>query len=142
MYALSIGSIAPESFGLELSILFLAMIVLGGLGSVGGAVLGALFVSALPLVFQRYADVVPFVGGPARAVWPPARRPATSSGSRSSSSSSSSRPVWPVSPDASAARAETPAEGGPPAAPPPPPAVPPPPFRPTHQHKGAPHEAR
>src|SRR5688572_14176221 len=62
MYALSIGSIAPESFGLELSILFLAMIVLGGLGSVGGAALGALFVTALPLVFQRYADVVPFVG--------------------------------------------------------------------------------
>jgi branched-chain amino acid transport system permease protein len=63
MYGLSIGSIAPESFGLELSILFLAMIVLGGLGSVGGAALGALFVTALPLVFQRYADVVPLVGG-------------------------------------------------------------------------------
>ena len=63
MYALSIGSIAPESFGLELSILFLAMIVLGGLGSVGGAAAGAVFVSALPLIFQRYADVVPFVGG-------------------------------------------------------------------------------
>jgi branched-chain amino acid transport system permease protein len=62
MYALSIGSIAPESFGLELSILYLAMIVLGGLGSVNGAVLGALFVSALPLVFQRYADFIPFVG--------------------------------------------------------------------------------
>jgi branched-chain amino acid transport system permease protein len=64
MYALSIGSIAPESFGLEVSILYLAMIVLGGLGSVGGAALGALFVSALPLIFQRYADAVPFVGGP------------------------------------------------------------------------------
>ncbi|HEY0508393.1 MAG TPA: branched-chain amino acid ABC transporter permease [Blastococcus sp.] len=64
MYALSIGSVAPESFGLEVSILYLAMIVLGGLGSVGGAALGALFVSALPLIFQRYADVVPFVGGP------------------------------------------------------------------------------
>jgi branched-chain amino acid transport system permease protein len=63
MYALSIGSIAPESFGLEVSILYLAMIVLGGLGSVNGAVLGALFVSALPLVFQRYADAIPFVGG-------------------------------------------------------------------------------
>ena len=62
MYALSIGSIAPESFGLELSILYLAMIVLGGLGSVGGAALGALFVAALPLIFQRYADAVPLVG--------------------------------------------------------------------------------
>ncbi|TFV81295.1 branched-chain amino acid ABC transporter permease [Blastococcus sp. CT_GayMR20] len=63
MFALSVGSIAPESFGLELSILFLAMIVLGGLGSVGGAALGALFVTALPLVFQRYAEAVPLVGG-------------------------------------------------------------------------------
>jgi len=63
MYALSIGSIAPESFGLEVSIQYLAMIVLGGLGSVGGAALGALFVSATPLVFQRYAEALPFVGG-------------------------------------------------------------------------------
>jgi branched-chain amino acid transport system permease protein len=63
MYALSIGSVAPESFGLEVSIQYLAMIVLGGLGSVGGAALGAVFVSALPLVFQRYADALPFVSG-------------------------------------------------------------------------------
>jgi branched-chain amino acid transport system permease protein len=64
MYALSIGSVAPESFGLEVSIQYLAMIVLGGLGSVVGAVLGATFVSALPLVFQKYADVLPLVSGP------------------------------------------------------------------------------
>jgi len=63
MYALSIGSIAPESFGLEVSIQYLAMIVLGGLGSVGGAALGAVFVSATPLIFQRYADELPFVSG-------------------------------------------------------------------------------
>jgi branched-chain amino acid transport system permease protein len=62
LYALSIGSIAPESFGLEVSIQYLAMIVLGGLGSVGGAALGAVFISAMPLVFQKYADVLPFVG--------------------------------------------------------------------------------
>ncbi|NYJ06901.1 branched-chain amino acid ABC transporter permease [Petropleomorpha daqingensis] len=61
LYALSIGSIAPESFGLFVSIQYLAMIVLGGLGSVGGAVLGAAFVTALPLIFQRYADAIPFV---------------------------------------------------------------------------------
>ena len=35
LYALSIGSIAPESFGLDVSVQYLAMIVLGGLGSVG-----------------------------------------------------------------------------------------------------------
>jgi branched-chain amino acid transport system permease protein len=64
LYALSIGSVAPESFGLEVSIQYLAMIVLGGLGSVGGAAFGALFVSALPLVFQRYADALPLVSSP------------------------------------------------------------------------------
>jgi branched-chain amino acid transport system permease protein len=64
LYALSIGSVAPESFGLFVSIQYLAMIVLGGLGSVGGAVLGAVFVTALPLVFQQYANVLPLVSQP------------------------------------------------------------------------------
>ncbi len=64
LYALSIGAVAPESFSLVLSVQFLAMIVLGGLGSVTGAALGALFVSALPLVFQEYADVIPFIADP------------------------------------------------------------------------------
>jgi branched-chain amino acid transport system permease protein len=61
LYALSIGSVAPESFGLVLSVQFLAMIVLGGLGSVTGSILGATFVSALPLVFQEYAGSLPFI---------------------------------------------------------------------------------
>jgi branched-chain amino acid transport system permease protein len=64
LYALSIGSVAPESFGLVLSIQFLAMIVLGGLGSVAGSILGATFVSALPLVFQEYAGSLPFIVNP------------------------------------------------------------------------------
>jgi branched-chain amino acid transport system permease protein len=61
LYALSIGSVAPESFTLDLSIQYLAMIVIGGLGSVGGAVLGAAFVSALPLVLQQYSASLPLV---------------------------------------------------------------------------------
>jgi branched-chain amino acid transport system permease protein len=76
LYGLSIGSIAPESFGLFVSIQYLAMIVLGGLGSVGGAVLGAAFVTALPLLFQRYAGAIPFVtsaGGPGLAAGEAAR---------------------------------------------------------------------
>jgi len=64
LYALSIGSVAPESFALDLSILYLAMIVLGGLGSVGGATLGAIFVTALPLAFQEYAGSLPLVSEP------------------------------------------------------------------------------
>lgn len=64
LLALSIGSVSPESFGLDVAVQYLAMIVLGGLGSVGGAALGALFVSALPLVFQQYAESIPFVSQP------------------------------------------------------------------------------
>jgi branched-chain amino acid transport system permease protein len=61
LYALSIGSVAPESFTLDVSVQYLAMIVIGGLGSVGGAVIGAAFVSALPLVFEQYASSLPLV---------------------------------------------------------------------------------
>ena len=64
LYALYIGSVAPESFALDVSILYLAMIVLGGLGSVGGAALGAVFVSSLPIVFQEYAGSLPLVSEP------------------------------------------------------------------------------
>jgi branched-chain amino acid transport system permease protein len=64
LYALSIGSIAPESFGLDVSVQYLAMIVLGGLGSVGGAAIGAAVVSALPLVFQQYAGELPLIAAP------------------------------------------------------------------------------
>jgi len=54
----------PDSFGLVLSISFLAMIVIGGLGSVVGAVIGASFVTALPALFQQYSDVIPFLAQP------------------------------------------------------------------------------
>jgi len=53
--------IVPDSFGIMVSINFIAMIVIGGLGSVGGAVAGAVFVSALPLVLGHYAGSLPLV---------------------------------------------------------------------------------
>lgn len=59
LYALSIGSIAPQSFGLELSLQFLAMIVIGGMGSVTGAIIGAAFVMSLPLLLQVLAADLP-----------------------------------------------------------------------------------
>jgi branched-chain amino acid transport system permease protein len=41
-----------EQFGFDLSIEYLAMIVIGGLGSVRGALLGAVFVTLLPIVLR------------------------------------------------------------------------------------------
>jgi branched-chain amino acid transport system permease protein len=59
--ALALDRVVPDYFGLLLSIEFLAMIVIGGLGSVGGAVTGALFVTMLPIVLARYSGVLPLV---------------------------------------------------------------------------------
>ena len=64
LLALAFGRIVPESFGFLYSIDFLVMIVLGGLGSVGGAVVGAVIVSALPQVLLHYADKLPLVAEP------------------------------------------------------------------------------
>jgi branched-chain amino acid transport system permease protein len=62
--ALAFGRVVPESFDFLYSIDFLVMIVLGGLGSVGGAIIGALIVSALPQVLLHYADSLPLVAAP------------------------------------------------------------------------------
>jgi branched-chain amino acid transport system permease protein len=64
LLALAFGRIVPDSFGFLLSIDFLVMIVLGGLGSIGGAVAGALLVSALPQIFDHYSGSLPLLGDP------------------------------------------------------------------------------
>ncbi|ONH31059.1 branched-chain amino acid ABC transporter permease [Pseudofrankia asymbiotica] len=64
LYALSIGSVAPESFTVEVSIQYLAIILLGGLGSVGGAMAGAVFVIGLPLLLEQYSENLPFLAEP------------------------------------------------------------------------------
>lgn len=43
----------PETFGLGQSIQYLAMIIIGGLGSVSGAVIGAMLIIALPTVLNE-----------------------------------------------------------------------------------------
>jgi branched-chain amino acid transport system permease protein len=64
MLALSFGRIVPESFNFLYSIDFLVMIVLGGLGSVGGAVVGAVIVTVLPQLLLHYAGSLPLVAAP------------------------------------------------------------------------------
>jgi branched-chain amino acid transport system permease protein len=64
LLALIFNRIVPESFGLNLSVEFLAMIVIGGLGSIRGAVLGGIFVSMLPKLLDHYSDSLPFLATP------------------------------------------------------------------------------
>jgi len=53
LFTLTLGFVAPESFNLALSFTFLAAIVIGGLGTVGGALLGALFIEFVPQYAER-----------------------------------------------------------------------------------------
>ncbi|MCT7355257.1 branched-chain amino acid ABC transporter permease [Streptomyces sp. 15-116A] len=64
LLALAFRRVVPDYFSLALSIDYLAMIVIGGLGSVAGATAGAVFVTALPLLMTRYADQLPLVTAP------------------------------------------------------------------------------
>jgi branched-chain amino acid transport system permease protein len=54
LYVFSVGFVGPESFTIVLSFAFLAAIVVGGLATVSGAVLGALFIVLVP---EYAADV-------------------------------------------------------------------------------------
>lgn len=64
LLALVFQRTVPEYFGMILSLEYLAMIVIGGLGSVAGAVIGAAFVTLLPQVFTHYSDSLPLVSAP------------------------------------------------------------------------------
>lgn len=64
LLALVFQRTVPEYFGMILSLEYLAMIVIGGLGSVAGAVVGAFFVSLLPQVLNHYSDSLPLVSAP------------------------------------------------------------------------------
>ncbi|MGX1310114.1 branched-chain amino acid transport system permease protein [Streptomyces calvus] len=67
LLALVFRRVVPDYFSLALSVDYLAMIVIGGLGSVAGAAAGAVFVTALPLLMTRYADQLPLVTAPGSA---------------------------------------------------------------------------
>lgn len=70
LLALVFGRIVPNTFDFGMSIDYLAMIVLGGLGSVGGAAIGGVFVTLLPQVFDHYSSSLPLVSGPGGSLEP------------------------------------------------------------------------
>jgi branched-chain amino acid transport system permease protein len=51
--AFYIGSITPEPYTLSLSVEYIAMIIIGGLGSIPGAVFGAIFITALNEILSQ-----------------------------------------------------------------------------------------
>lgn len=61
LYASYARYVSPLDFSLFLSIQFVAMIVVGGIGTVGGSILGALFLTLLPRVIEAVSGRLPFV---------------------------------------------------------------------------------
>ncbi|MEU4641441.1 branched-chain amino acid ABC transporter permease [Micromonospora sp. NPDC023814] len=53
--------IVPTQWGLMLSIEYIAMVVIGGLGTTFGAVAGAFFVTSMPQVVHALAGFLPFI---------------------------------------------------------------------------------
>ncbi len=61
LLAANTGFIEPSRFNLLLSIQFVAMVIIGGIGSVAGAIMGATFITALPRLVQELGDLVPII---------------------------------------------------------------------------------
>jgi branched-chain amino acid transport system permease protein len=61
LYAYKMTFINPASFGIGLSIEFLALVIIGGLGSLHGVVYGATFVILLPQLIIWLASILPVI---------------------------------------------------------------------------------
>jgi branched-chain amino acid transport system permease protein len=71
LFAHKVGFLAPDIFSVLLSIQLLLMVVVGGLGSLHGAVFGAVFVALLPVAISQARDSLPaWFGGAAGVLGP------------------------------------------------------------------------
>ena len=61
LYYAVVGVFEPSAFGLLLSIQYIAMILIGGVATISGAIMGALFISLLGKFSGVLADVFPFI---------------------------------------------------------------------------------
>jgi branched-chain amino acid transport system permease protein len=63
LQAYVLGAAAVEYYTLDLAITYIAIIIVGGLGSLGGSFLGACFVTLVPVAVNRLAEMYGRVGG-------------------------------------------------------------------------------
>ncbi len=69
LFAHKVGFLAPDIFSVLLSIQLLLMVVVGGLGSLHGALFGAVFVAMLPVAISQARDSVPAWIGSATGIF-------------------------------------------------------------------------
>ena len=69
LFAYYRGFVSVEAFSLFLTIQYVAMIIIGGMGSILGAVLGAVFVTLFPYVIEAAMGVLPVADSLARLLF-------------------------------------------------------------------------
>ncbi|QYJ02860.1 branched-chain amino acid ABC transporter permease [Nocardioides panacisoli] len=60
LYA-GIGSFTPEEFGLLMSIQFIAIVLIGGVATISGTIMGAMLIAMLPRIAEELPAFVPFL---------------------------------------------------------------------------------
>lgn len=63
LYSMLIGRISPEQWNLFLSIDIIAVVVIGGVATISGSIIGAAFVVLVPKLLEALAPMLPFLGG-------------------------------------------------------------------------------
>jgi branched-chain amino acid transport system permease protein len=61
LLGIQFGQPTPENFNLNLSVIFLAMILLGGVSTISGSIMGAFVIAFLARGVQELADFLPFI---------------------------------------------------------------------------------
>lgn len=61
LFSMLVGRIAPEQWNLFLSIDFLAVVVIGGIATISGTIIGACFVVLLPRLLEELTSVIPWL---------------------------------------------------------------------------------
>ena len=56
IFVAKLGSVYPHSFKLEVSIYVLCLIIVGGMGSLPGVIVGAFFIMGLPEMLREFAE--------------------------------------------------------------------------------------
>jgi branched-chain amino acid transport system permease protein len=61
LYGAYVGYVSPTEWNLVLGVQYLAMVIIGGIGSVWGSILGAAVIIGLPHLLRAFSQLLPFV---------------------------------------------------------------------------------
>ena len=73
LWAYFFRGVTPESFPLQMSIFFLAAIIVGGMGTILGSILGAVFMTMVPELLKFVFDLLPSTGHDMKVFLSPVR---------------------------------------------------------------------